>query len=414
MTPAAVDRAPVDLAAVRGDFPMLGRLVRGRPLAYLDNAATTLKPQPVIEAVADHYQTEVANIHRGVHYLSQRATERYEAARERVRDLIGARETAEIIFTSGTTASINLVAQSWGDANLGAGDEIVVTEMEHHSNIVPWQMVCRRRGCVLRVLPIRDDGALDLTAVERVLSPRTRLLAVTLASNALGTVNPVADLAAAARRRGAAVLVDAAQAVAHAPVDVQALDCDFLAFSGHKLYGPTGVGVLYGRREVLEDMPPVAGGGDMIRSVAFEGSTYAELPNRLEAGTPNIAGVIGLGAAIDYVRGLGYAWIKERERGLLAAATQAVGAIDGVRVIGAAPDKAPVLSFIVGDIHPHDLGTIADGAGVALRTGHHCAQPVMRRFGVPATARASFAFYNTESEIDALVRAIYRCMEVFA
>lgn len=414
MTPAAVDRAPVDLAAVRGDFPMLGRLVRGRPLAYLDNAATTLKPQPVIEAVADHYQTEVANIHRGVHYLSQRATERYEAARERVRDLIGARETAEIIFTSGTTASINLVAQSWGDANLGAGDEIVVTEMEHHSNIVPWQMVCRRRGCVLRVLPIRDDGALDLTAVERVLSPRTRLLAVTLASNALGTVNPVADLAAAARRRGAAVLVDAAQAVAHAPVDVQALDCDFLAFSGHKLYGPTGVGVLYGRREVLEDMPPVAGGGDMIRSVAFEGSTYAELPNRLEAGTPNIAGVIGLGAAIDYVRGLGYAWIEERERGLLAAATQAVGAIDGVRVIGAAPDKAPVLSFIVGDIHPHDLGTIADGAGVALRTGHHCAQPVMRRFGVPATARASFAFYNTESEIDALVRAIYRCMEVFA
>lgn len=414
MTPAAVDRAPVDLAAVRGDFPMLGRLVRGRPLAYLDNAATTLKPQPVIEAVADHYQAEVANIHRGVHYLSQRATERYEAARERVRDLLGARETAEIIFTSGTTASINLVAQSWGDANLGAGDEIVVTEMEHHSNIVPWQMVCRRRGCVLRVLPIRDDGALDLAAVERVLSPRTRLLAVTLASNALGTVNPVADLAAAARRRGAAVLVDAAQAVAHAPVDVQALDCDFLAFSGHKLYGPTGVGVLYGRREVLEDMPPVAGGGDMIRSVAFEGSTYAELPNRLEAGTPNIAGVIGLGAAVDYVRGLGYAWIEERERGLLAAATQAVGAIDGVRVIGAAPDKAPVLSFIVGDIHPHDLGTIADGAGVALRTGHHCAQPVMRRFGVPATARASFAFYNTESEIDALVRAIYRCMEVFA
>lgn len=414
MTPAAVDRAPVDLAAVRGDFPMLGRLVRGRPLAYLDNAATTLKPQPVIEAVADHYQAEVANIHRGVHYLSQRATERYEAARERVRDLLGARETAEIIFTSGTTASINLVAQSWGDANLGAGDEIVVTEMEHHSNIVPWQMACRRRGCVLRVLPIRDDGALDLAAVERVLSPRTRLLAVTLASNALGTVNPVADLAAAARRRGAAVLVDAAQAVAHAPVDVQALDCDFLAFSGHKLYGPTGVGVLYGRREVLEDMPPVAGGGDMIRSVAFEGSTYAELPNRLEAGTPNIAGVIGLGAAIDYVRGLGYAWIEERERGLLAAATQAVGAIDGVRVIGAAPDKAPVLSFLVGDIHPHDLGTIADGAGVALRTGHHCAQPVMRRFGVPATARASFAFYNTESEIDALVRAIYRCMEVFA
>ena len=414
MTVAAVGRPPVDLTAVRGDFPMLGRQVHGRPLAYLDNAATTLKPRTVIEAVADHYRTEVANIHRGVHYLSQRSTERYESTRERVRDLIGARGAPEIIFTSGTTASINLVAQSWGDANLGAGDEIVVTEMEHHSNIVPWQMACQRRGCALRVLPILDDGALDLQAVERVLSPRTRLLAVTLASNALGTVNPVADLAAAARRRGAAVLVDAAQAVAHAPLDVQALDCDFLAFSAHKLYGPTGVGVLYGRREVLEDMPPVIGGGDMIRSVAFEGSTYAELPSRLEAGTPNIAGVIGLGAAIDYVRGLGFDWIEERERRLLRAATKAVGAIDGTRVIGAAPVKAPVLSFTVGDIHPHDLGTFADGDGIAIRTGHHCAQPVMRRFGVPATARASFAFYNTEAEIDALVRSIHRCREVFA
>ena len=410
----AVDHPPVDLAAVRGDFPMLDRLVHGRPLAYLDNAATTLKPQPVIQAVADHYQEDVANIHRGVHYLSQRATERYEATRERVRDLLGAREPEEIIFTSGTTAAINLVAQSWGDANLGEGDEIVVTEMEHHSNIVPWQMACRRRGCVLRVLPILDDGSLDLSAVERVLSPRTRLLAVTLASNALGTVVPVATLAAAARDHGAVVLVDAAQAVAHTPIDVQALDCDFLAFSGHKLYGPTGVGVLYGRRELLEEMPPVAGGGDMIRSVTFAGTTYAELPNRLEAGTPNIAGVIGLGAAIDYVRGLGFSWIEERERRLLRAATEAVQAIDAVRVIGTAADKAPVLSFVVGDIHPHDLGTIADGEGVAIRTGHHCAQPVMQRFAVPATARASFAFYNTEAEIDALTRAIHRTMEVFA
>ena len=410
----AVDHPPVDLAAVRGDFPMLDRLVHGRPLAYLDNAATTLKPQPVIQAVADHYQEDVANIHRGVHYLSQRATERYEATRERVRDLLGAGEPEEIIFTSGTTAAINLVAQSWGDANLGEGDEIVVTEMEHHSNIVPWQMACRRRGCVLRVLPILDDGSLDLSAVERVLSPRTRLLAVTLASNALGTVVPVATLAAAARDHGAVVLVDAAQAVAHTPIDVQALDCDFLAFSGHKLYGPTGVGVLYGRRELLEEMPPVAGGGDMIRSVTFAGTTYAELPNRLEAGTPNIAGVIGLGAAIDYVRGLGFSWIEERERRLLRAATEAVQAIDAVRVIGTAADKAPVLSFVVGDIHPHDLGTIADGEGVAIRTGHHCAQPVMQRFAVPATARASFAFYNTEAEIDALTRAIHRTMEVFA
>ena len=411
---AAVDHPAVDLTAVRDDFPMLDRLVHGQPLAYLDNAATTLKPRSVIQAVADHYQEEVANIHRGVHYLSQRATERYEATRERVRDLLGAREPEEIIFTSGTTAAINLVAQSWGDANLNKGDEIVVTEMEHHSNIVPWQMACRRRGCVLRVLPILDDGSLDLEAVQRVLSPRTRLLAVTLASNALGTVVPVPTLAAAARQRGAVVLVDAAQAVAHAPIDVHALDCDFLAFSGHKLYGPTGVGVLYGRRELLEEMPPVAGGGDMIRSVAFEGSTYAELPYRLEAGTPNIAGVIGLGTAIDYVRRLGFDWIGTRERRLLLAATEALQAIDTVRVIGTAADKAPVLSFVVGDIHPHDLGTIADGEGVAIRTGHHCAQPVMQRFGLPATARASFAFYNTEAEIGALTRAIHRTMEVFA
>ena len=412
--PAAVDPAAVDVTAVRGDFPMLERLVHGRPLAYLDNAATTLKPRAVIQAVADHYQEEVANIHRGVHYLSQRATARYEATRERVRDLIGARATEEIIFTAGTTAAINLVAQSWGDANLRDGDEIVVTEMEHHSNIVPWQMACQRRGCTLRVLPILDDGSLDVDAVERVLSPRTRLVAVTLASNALGTVVPVAGLAAAARELGAVVLVDAAQAVAHAPIDVRALDCDFLAFSGHKLYGPTGVGVLYGRRELLEEMPPVTGGGDMIRSVTFERSTYAELPNRLEAGTPNIAGVIGLGAAIDYVRSLGFDWIEERERRLLRAATEALQAIGDVRVIGTAADKAPVLSFVVGDIHPHDLGTIADDEGVAIRTGHHCAQPVMERFGVPATARASFAFYNTEAEIGALTRAIDRTMEVFA
>ncbi len=411
---APAGHAAVDATAVRGDFPMLERLVHGRPLAYLDNAATTLKPRAVIRAVTDHYQEEVANIHRGVHYLSQRATARYEATRERVRDLIGARTTEEIIFTAGTTAAINLVAQSWGDANLRDGDEIVVTEMEHHSNIVPWQMACQRRGCALRVLPILDDGSLDLDAVERVLSPRTRLVAVTLASNALGTVVPVAGLAAAARERGAVVLVDAAQAVAHTPIDVQALDCDFLAFSGHKLYGPTGVGVLYGRRELLEEMPPVTGGGDMIRSVAFEGSTYAELPNRLEAGTPNIAGVIGLGAAIDYVQGLGFDWIEERERRLLRAATDALQAIDAVRVIGTAADKAPVLSFVVGDIHPHDLGTIADDEGVAIRTGHHCAQPVMERFGVPATARASFAFYNTGTEIGALTRAIDRTMEVFA
>ncbi len=410
----AARHAAVDVTAVRGDFPMLERIVHGRPLAYLDNAATTLKPRTVIRAVADHYQEDVANIHRGVHYLSQRATAHYEATRERVRDLIGARATEEIIFTAGTTAAINLVGQSWGDANLRDGDEIVVTEMEHHSNIVPWQMACQRRGCVLRVLPILDDGSLDLQAVERVLSPRTRLVAVTLASNALGTIVPVAGLAAAAHERGAVVLVDAAQAVAHAPIDVQELNCDFLAFSGHKLYGPTGVGVLYGRRELLEEMPPVTGGGDMIRSVAFEGSTYAELPNRLEAGTPNIAGVIGLGAAIDYVQGLGFDWIEERERRLLRAATETLQAIDAVRVIGTAADKAPVLSFVVGDIHPHDLGTIADGEGVAIRTGHHCAQPVMHRFDVPATARASFAFYNTDAEIDALARAIDRTMEVFA
>ena len=405
---------PIDLAAVRSDFPMLDRLVHGRPLVYLDNAATTLKPRSVIQAITDHYQNEVANIHRGVHYLSQLATERYEDTRERVRNLLRARELEEIIFTSGTTAAINLVAQSWGDANLNEGDEIVITEMEHHSNIVPWQMACQRNGCVLRVIPILDDGSLDLEAVERVLSPRTRLLAITLASNALGSLVPVTTLAAVARAHGAVVLVDAAQAVAHIPLDVQAMDCDFLAFSSHKLYGPTGVGVLYGRRALLEKMPPISGGGDMIRSVTFSGTTYAELPSRLEAGTPNIAGVIGLGAAIDYVLGLGFSWISNRENHLLSVATEALRTIDPVRVIGTAHKKAPVLSFVVDDIHPHDLGTIADGEGVAIRTGHHCAQPVMERFAVPATARASFSFYNTTAEVDALTRAIYRTMEVFA
>ena len=405
---------PIDLAAVRSDFPMLDRLVHGRPLVYLDNAATTLKPRSVIQAITDHYQNEVANIHRGVHYLSQLATERYEDVRERVRNLLRARELEEIIFTSGTTAAINLVAQSWGDANLNEGDEIVITEMEHHSNIVPWQMACQRNGCVLRVLPILDDGSLDLEAVERVLSPRTRLLAITMASNVLGSLVPVATLADAARTHGAVVLVDAAQAVAHTPLDVQALGCDFLAFSSHKLYGPTGVGVLYGRRALLEKMPPISGGGDMIRSVTFSGTTYAELPSRLEPGTPNIAGVIGLGAAIDYVLGLGFSWISKRENDLLRVATEALQAIDPVRVIGTAHKKSPVVSFVVDDIHPHDLGTIADGEGIAIRTGHHCAQPVMERFAVPATARASFSFYNTTAEVDALTRAIYRTMEVFA
>ena len=402
---------PLDLA---DDFPILSRPLRGgKRLVYLDNAATTQKPGPVIEAERNFYRESNANIHRGVHWLSQHATDLHEHARERVRAFIDAAFADEIVFTRGTTESINLVAQSWGRVNLKPGDEILLTGMEHHSNIVPWQLLCEQTGAVLKVVPISDSGELELDAFAALLGPRTRLLAVAHVSNALGTVNPIRTMIRQAHAVGALVLVDGAQAVAHQPVDVQALGCDFYAFSGHKLYGPTGIGVLYGRRELLAAMPPWQGGGDMIRTVSFEGSTWAEPPQRFEAGTPNIAGVIGLSAAIDYVEQVGLERIAAHEHALLAHATEAVQQLPGVKLIGTAADKAAILSFVVDGIHPHDLGTILDVEGVAIRAGHHCAMPLMTRFGIPGTARASFALYNSQDDVTALVAAIDKAQRMF-
>ena len=411
---SATTTAPaLDVAAVRAQFPALAGQVHGHPLVYLDNAATTLKPQAVVERLGRHYATETANIHRGVHYLSEQATIAYEAARARLQAFLGAAVPEEIIFTSGTTDSINLVAQSWGTANLGPGDEVVVTYMEHHSNIVPWQMLAERTGAELRVAPISDRGELEWQAFLDLLGPRTKLVAAVHVSNSLGTINPAAELVQAAHAVGAKVLLDGAQAVAHLPVDVTALDVDFYCCSGHKLFGPTGTGVLYGKRDLLEAMPPVRGGGEMIKSVTFAKTTYNDLPNRLEAGTPHIAGVIGLGAAVEWINGVGLERIRDHEERLLAQTTAALGAIDGVRLIGTAAHKSAIVSFTVGDIHAHDVGTIADQEGVALRTGHHCTQPVMDRFGVPATARASFSVYNDDSDVQALARAIEQVREVF-
>ena len=396
------------------DFPILSRpLAGGRRLAYLDNAATTQKPAPVIEAEADFYRRSNANIHRGVHWLSQHATDLHEAARRKVAAFVNAADPGEIVFTSGTTGSINLVAQSWGRANVEAGDEILLTGMEHHSNIVPWQLLCAQTGAVLKVVPVTDSGELDAAEFRRLLSPRTRLFAVAHVSNALGTVNPIAPMIRQAHAAGALVLVDGAQAVAHQQVDVTALGCDFYAFSGHKLYGPTGIGVLHARAELLAAMPPWQGGGDMIRTVSFEGSTWAEPPQRFEAGTPNIAGAIGLGAAIDYVQAVGLERIAAHEDALLAMATAGVEALPGVRLIGTAAARAGILSFVVDGIHPHDLGTILDSEGVAIRAGHHCAMPLMMRFGVPGTARASFALYNGEEDVAALVGAIAKAQRLF-
>ena len=393
----------------------LGALRRhGAPDAlYLDNGATTQKPEQVIEAERAFYREANANIHRGVHWLSQHATDLYELARERVRGLLNAAHADEIVFTRGTTEAINLVAQSWARTQLKPGDEIVLTTMEHHSNIVPWQLVCEQTGAVLKVVPITDAGELEPGAYEALLGERTRLVALVHVSNALGTVNPVREMVERAHAVGAIVLVDGAQAVAHQPVDVQALGCDFYAFSGHKLYGPTGTGALYGRRELLAAMPPWQGGGDMIRTVAFEGSTWADPPQRFEAGTPNIAGAVGLAAAIDYVRGIGLERIAAHEAALLAHATEALGAVPGVQLIGTAADKAGIVSFVVDGIHPHDLGTILDSEGVAIRAGHHCAMPVMTRFGIPGTARASFALYNGERDVAALVEAIAKAQRMF-
>jgi cysteine desulfurase/selenocysteine lyase len=397
-----------DLAKVREDFPILARKAHGRPLIYLDNAATTQKPRAVIETVARYYERDNANVHRAVHLLSQLATREYEEARAKAQRFLNAPSAREVIFTRGTTEAINLVAQSFGRANVAAGDEIIVSHMEHHSNIVPWQMLCEEKGALLRVVPINDRGELMLDEYEKLLSQRTKLVALVHVSNSLGTVNPVRQVIEQARRRGVPVLLDGAQAVSHMKVDVQALGCDFYAFSGHKLYGPTGIGVLYGREELLQAMPPWQGGGDMIASVTFAKTTYAELPNKFEAGTPNIAGAVGLGAAIDYVESLGVANLAAHEQHLLRHATEKMRQLPGVRIIGTAAEKVSVISFVAEDppLSALDVGTQLDLEGIAVRTGHHCCQPVMDRFGVPGTARASFAMYNTTEEVDRFVAAL--------
>ncbi len=403
----------LDVESIRKDFPLLARKVHGKPLVYFDNGATSQKPQPVIDALNRYYSEENSNIHRGVHYLSELATSLYEEARKKLRRFVNARRLEEIVFVRGTTEAINLVAQSYGRKFLGAGDEIVVSAMEHHSNIVPWQMLCEQVGARLRVIPINHDGELVFDEFRRLLNDRTKFVSVTHVSNALGTVVPVKEIVRLAHAGGVPVLLDGAQAVPHLPVDVQEIDCDFYAFSGHKMFGPTGVGVLYGRAELLDKMPPYQGGGDMISLVTFEKTHYNVLPYKFEAGTPNIAGGIGLGAAVDYLAGLDWDQVAAHERDLLEYATQAITKIDGLRIIGTAKEKAGVISFVLDHVHAHDVGTILDQEGVAVRAGHHCAMPVMQRFGVPATTRASFAFYNTRAEIDVLVGALHRVLKVF-
>jgi len=400
--------ASFDVAALRAQFPALQQLVHGKPLVYLDNAATAQKPVAVLDALRRYYEHDNANVHRGVHALSERATEAYEGGRDKVRRFVNAERSTEIIFTRNATEGINLVARAWGDANVRAGDEILITELEHHSNIVPWQQLAARSGATVRVIPIDDAGALMMDEFDRLLTARTKIVAVSQMSNALGTINPVQEIIVRAKRAGATVLIDGSQAVCHLPVDVRALGADFYVFTGHKLYGPTGIGVLYGRESVLEAMPPFLGGGDMIRSVSFEGSTWNDLPWKFEAGTPNIAGGVGLGAAIDFVSAVGLEAIAAHEAALLERATAALAAQDGITLVGTARHKASVLSFVMEGIHPHDIGTVADREGVAIRTGHHCAQPVMDRFGIPATARASFAAYNTFDDVDALAAAMQR------
>jgi len=405
--------AAFDVSATRAEFPALAQRVHGKPLVYLDNAATTQKPRVVLDALARYYEADNANVHRGVHVLSERATESYEGAREVVRAFVNARSVREIIFTRNATESINLVARAWSDANLRAGDEVLITAMEHHSNIVPWQLACARTGAVLRVAPIDDRGELLMDEFERLVTDRTKMVAAVQISNALGTVNPVDRIIALAKRVGAATLIDGSQAAHHVPTDVQALGADFYVFTGHKTYGPTGIGVLWGREAVLEAMPPFLGGGDMIRTVTFEGSTWNDLPYKFEAGTPDISGAIGLGAALGFITSIGWDAIQAHEAALLDYATRTVSAIDGVRIVGTAREKSGVVSFVMDGIHPHDIGTIVDREGVAIRTGHHCAQPVMDRFGIPATARASFAIYNTTADIDALGAAIGRVRALF-
>lgn len=398
---------------IRQDFPILQREVYGRPLIYLDNAATTQKPRSVVEAISNEYYSTNANVHRGVHFLSQKATDLHEAARERVRQFINARSTAEVLFTRGTTESLNLVASSFGEAFLKEGDEVIVSVMEHHSDIVPWQLLRERKGIVIRVIPMDDSGRLDLEAYERLFSERTRLVCVAHVSNVLGTVNPVKQMAATAHAHGAYMLVDGAQSIPHFKVDVQDLDCDFLTFSGHKIYGPTGIGVLYGRESLLEKMPPYQGGGEMIARVTFEHTTYERLPYKFEAGTPDYVGTHALAAAIDYVEALGMDEIAAHERRLTQYAMERLGAIKDMQLYGTTPDKDAVVAFNVGNIHPLDLGTLLDRLGIAIRTGHHCAQPLMQRCGVEGMARASFALYNTMDEIDRLAEGIERVSKMF-
>lgn len=406
-------RRSFDVKKIRQDFPILNRQVHGQPLVYLDNAATSQKPQVVIETLNTYYMAENANIHRGVHFLSEQATRRYEETRAKVRHFLNAAADREIIFTRSVTEAINLVAHSYGRKYLQTGDEIIISAMEHHSNIVPWQILCEEKGAVLRVVPINDAGEFLLDAYEKLLNRKTKFVAVTHVSNALGSITPIRQIIEMAHRYEIPVLVDGAQAVPHFQVDVQELDCDFYGFSGHKLYGPTGIGILYGKAHLLESMPPYQGGGDMIRSVTFEKTIYAPLPHKFEAGTPHIAGGIGLGAAIDYLEAIGMDAINQYEQGLLAYGMEVVAAIPGVRIYGTAHEKAGVISFALEGVHPHDIGTILDQEGIAIRTGHHCCQPLMDRFGVPAMARASLAFYNTQEEIDALVAGIQKVKEVF-
>jgi cysteine desulfurase/selenocysteine lyase len=404
----------LDVAAIRGDFPVLHQQVHGKPLVYLDNAATTQKPVQVIEALSRYYEHDNANVHRGVHQLSERATEAYEGAREIIRAFIGARSTHEVVFTRNTTEGINLVARSWGDANVRKGDEVLITVMEHHSNIVPWQQLCARTGATLKAVPIDDRGQLVTEEFDRLLSPRTKIVAMTHVSNALGTVNPVAELTARAKAAGATVLIDGSQAAHHMPVNVQTIGADFYVLTGHKMYGPTGIGVLHGREAVLEAMEPFLGGGDMIRTVAIERSTWNDLPYKFEAGTPHISGAIGLAAAIRYLQKVGVEAIAAHEAALVAKASAALQTVPGVKLVGTAAHKASVVSFVMDGVHPHDIGTIVDREGVAIRTGHHCAQPVMDWYGIPATARASFAMYNTLDEVDALASALHRAHSLLA
>ena len=403
-----------DVERIRADFPVLHQTVNGKPLVYLDNAASSQVPQVVIARGSVYLEQEHSNIHRGVHYLSQRATTAYEGAREKVKRFINAREARECIFVRGATEGINLVMYGYGRKFIGAGDEIIISAMEHHANIVPWQMLCEEKGARLRVIPMNDAGELLLDEYDALLNGRTKLVGVVHVSNALGTINPVKQMIAQAHKYGVPVIVDGAQAAPHMPVDVQDLDADFYVFSGHKMYAPTGSGIVYGKAELLEKMNPFQGGGDMIKTVTFEKTVYADLPNKLEAGTPAIASQIGLGAAIDYLNSIGREQAAAHEAELLRYATERISAIEGVRIVGTAKEKASVLSFVIDDIHPHDIGTILDQEGIAVRAGHHCAQPVMQRFNVPATARASFAFYNTKEEVDVLARTIERVIEIFS